>query len=90
MGKKHFDNKKDLLAAMSRKRNDEKIINASYKAFMLLGIMALRDEYGFGTSRLEKWIDKMDDLIDSYDKGYISVQDLSDTIYDETGIRVEV
>ena len=53
-----------------------------------MGIMALRDEFGFGTSRLQRFIDKVDDMFDSYNRDYISLKDLTETIENETGIKV--
>lgn len=55
---------------------------------MLLGLMALRDEFGFSTKRMQRFIDKMHDVLESYNKGYINIDDLSQTIFEETGIKV--
>ena len=72
----------------NNKRDADILISAAYRAFLLMGIMALRDEFGFGTSRLQRFIDKVDDMFDSYNRDYISLKDLTETIENETGIKV--
>lgn len=88
----YFNNNRVRLNAgrVANRRDADNLISGAYSAFHLLGIMALRDEYGFGTVRLERWLDKMKDLLDSYNRGYISVADLHDTIKAETGIEVKI
>lgn len=85
---KYFNNKQIQKPALQNRRDSDKLIASAYKAFMLLGLMALRDEFDFGTVRLQRYIDKMHDLLDSYNKGLISIDDLNKTIEEETGIKV--
>lgn len=88
--KYYFPKKKFMNPAVRNRRDADKLIDASYKVFLLLGLMSLRDEFGFGTKRMEKFMDKMSDLLDSYNKGYLNAKDLSNTIKEETGIDVPV
>lgn len=92
MGKQkyYFPNKKVMNPAVRNRRDADKLIDASYKVFLLLGLMSLRDEFGFGAKRMERFMDKMSDLLDSYNKGYLNAKDLSNTIKEETGIDVPV
>lgn len=83
---KHNDNA--FKQALLHKRNEQKLIDATFQANMILTLSTLRDEFDFGTKRLERFMDKYQDLLDSYNKGYISVDDLTETLYEETGIRV--
>lgn len=91
MGSNFFNNRQ--LPAQQRRvknrRDADKLIHSSYTAFLLLGIMALRNKFDFGSARIERWIDEINDLRDSYEKGYISVQDLQKTIKEETGIEIK-
>lgn len=73
---------------VQNRRDADQLISASFKAFLLLGAMALRDEFGFGNARMSQWIWKMQDPHDSYKRGYVSIQDLHDTILEETWIDV--
>jgi hypothetical protein len=91
MNSKYFNNRQ--VPAQQRRvknrRDADKLIHSSYTAFLLLGIMALRNKFDFGSARIERWIDEINDLRDSYEKGYISVQDLQKTIKEETGIEIK-
>lgn len=91
MNSKYFNNRKAPMQQRSVKnrRDADKLIHSSYTAFLLLGIMALRNKFDFGSARIERWIDEINDLRDSYEKGYISVQDLQKTIKEETGIEIK-
>ena len=83
---KHNDNA--FKQALLNRRNEQKLIDATFQANMILTLTVLRDGFDFGTVRLERFIDKYQDLLDSYNKGYISVEDLAETLKKETGIRV--
>ena len=83
-----YQKKKFINNTRANKRDADILISAAYRAFLLMGIMALRDEFGFGTSRLQRFIDKVDDVYDSYEQGYISLKDMTGTIENETGINV--
>ncbi|MFR5884368.1 MAG: hypothetical protein ACLUFE_00830 [Anaerostipes hadrus] len=54
-----------------------------------MGTMALHDQFGFGGARLGKWIDKMNELKECYEKGLVTVQDLQSMIKNETGIEIK-
>lgn len=91
MNSKYFNNRKAPMQQrrVKNRRDADKLIHSSYTAFLLLGIMALRNKFDFGSARIERWIDEINDLRDSYEKGYISVQDLQQTIKEETGIEIK-
>ena len=85
-----FYNNKQIRPKVQNRRDADQLVSASFRAFLLLGAMALRDEFGFANARMSRWIVKMNDLIDSYSRGYISIQDLHDTILEETGIDIKI
>lgn len=60
----------------------------AFKQMMLLPLMVLRDHYGFGAQRLERFIDDVADMLDSYNKGYLDLDDIEKTLEEETGIKV--
>ena len=85
---KYFNNPKPVRPQVKNRREADELIQASYKTFKLLGLMALHDEFDFGKVRLQRFLDKLDDLIDSVGKGYIDSVDLNETLSKETGIDV--
>ena len=61
------------------------------KAFVLmLGIpsMVLRDKFGYGSVRLERFTDRCFDYYDSFQKGDITLQDCLDCLKEECGISI--
>lgn len=53
-------------------------------------LLALRDEFGFGAKRMDKFIDKVKELVDYYSEDYFSLEDMVDIVEKETGIKVEM
>ena len=77
----------EQINAIKREAIEEATL-AAMKLLIGLPIMANRDLFGHGKSRLEKLADKIFDLYDSYEKGFISMQDIEDTIFEETGMKI--
>ena len=86
MNGKYFNNRQAPAQQrrVKNRRDADKLIHSSYTAFLLLGTMALHDQFGFG-----KWIDKMNELKECYEKGLVSVHDLQSMIKNETGIEIK-
>ena len=51
-------------------------------------LMVLRDKFGFGTVRLKRLHDALLEIWDSVEKGYLSIKDMENTIFNETGLDV--
>lgn len=63
------------------------VVNSFIKMFGL-SLMALRDDYGFGKKRMKAFAEKIIDLLDSFQKGYITFDDIEQAIKDETGLMI--
>lgn len=66
--------------------------DAAEKAFLLmlaLPVMILHDKFGFGAVRCERFTDAVLDLYDSFEKGLVSLEDITNTLKEESGITVE-
>jgi hypothetical protein len=83
---KYFNNNRQRFVA--NRRDADKLIESSHKAAMLLTLTVLHDKYGFGTKRLERFLDEYKELLDSYNRGYITPDDLNGILQDEVGIKV--
>lgn len=53
--------------------------------FCFVVIMALRDEFGFGESRAIRFADRVFELDDSIARGYLSFDDIRETLREELG-----
>ena len=64
---------------------------AADKAFFLmlgLPLMVLHDKWGFGKVRGERFIEQVLDLYDSFEKGYLSLDDIYNCLWEEGGIKL--
>lgn len=55
---------------------------------MAVPIMVLRDEFGFGKKRLDKFIDAYMKLYDAIDEGYLNLDDIIKTVNEETSVEI--
>lgn len=76
----------------------EATTNAADTAFFLMlaiPVMVIHDKYPQlvrrdveGKSRAERFADLCIDLYDSFDKGYVTLDDLADCLWEEAGIKL--
>lgn len=62
---------------------------ATKRAFtIMLGfpMMVMRDKHRYGKNRMERFVNDVLDVYDSYAKDYVSLEDLHDVITKETGV----
>ena len=85
---KFFNNKQIRKPQVNNRRDADKLIAASHQTAVLLTLTVLHNKFGFGATRLERFIDYYQDLLDSYNRGYVSMQDLNTDLQEMTGIKV--
>lgn len=54
-----------------------------------LPAMVLKDKYGFGKKRLPEFLDHVVDLYESYEMGYLTLQDVRDALWEEGGYKIQ-
>lgn len=81
--------KNDTLTTI-KEESTKKAVNTAFTLMLGIPLMVLRDKYGFGKKRLEDFINFAIDLYDSFDKEYVTLEDLHQTIYEETGVKIEM
>lgn len=54
-----------------------------------LPVMYMMDKEGWGKVRLNRMVDGILELVDSYEKGYITLEDVQKVIWDEGGTKIE-
>lgn len=87
--------KKQKTYTLTQAQLDQKLkaveMEATKKAFlMMMGfpLLTLRDKFGFGKERLNRFMDKMMDLYEAYEMDYVDLADLDRTIMEETGVTL--
>lgn len=63
-------------------------VDTATTLMMYLSLLVLRDKYGFGRKRLGDFIEHVSDLRSSMEDGYLTMDDIVDTIYAETGVKI--
>ena len=90
---KYYNNKKVLNPVVRNRRDADKLISASFSAFLLLGCMALRDEFDFGKKRVERFIKRYNlktaCLMDPEISG-LTWKDLNQYLKEELGLDLRI
>ena len=80
-----------LTDAQIQQIKTDAVREATSNAFtLLLGLplITLHDKFGFGKVRLERFMDELLKQYESFDAGYITLNDLIETIKEETGVSI--
>jgi hypothetical protein len=52
-------------------------------------VTVLHDKWGFGKVRIDRFTDQVLDLYDSFEKDYVTLEDLQQCLLEEAGITIE-
>lgn len=76
--------------AMKKAAVDE-AVSTGFILMLSIPITVLHDKYWVKTAskKLPKFVDQCLDLYDSYNKGYVTLEDLQDILWEEGGIKLE-
>lgn len=75
---------------IKRKNVKETVDRVSREAFermMVLSLLVLRDEWGFGEKRMERFMDQLGTLVEDVSEGRLSMDDITATLEEELGIE---
>ena len=53
----------------------------------LFPLLILRDKFGFGKVRIERYLDNYAELMEAYNDGYLSLKDIEKVMEDEIGLK---
>lgn len=75
---------------IKRKTVEDTVDHVSREAFqrmMVLSLLVLRDEWGFGEKRISRFMDQLSVLIVDVSEGRLSMDDITATLEEELGIE---
>lgn len=79
------------LQVFSQRRRESQLINAAAKANMIISLMVLHDKFGYGETRLNRFLDEYKKQLEAYESDHVEkVKDFEDVLWDECGIKVEL
>lgn len=64
-------------------------IRQAVELYSVAVAMVLRDKWGFGKVRLERFLGQVQYLFDSIEKDYVSLEDCKQTLLEECGIEIK-
>lgn len=64
-------------------------VDIGFFLMLSIPITVLHDKWGFGKVRCERFIDQVLDLYDSFNKDYVTLDDLEKCLWEEAGIKLE-
>ena len=71
------------------KKLQEGATEEAIRVINLIPLMVLKDKFGFGRVRLERYLDHLYDAVDSFNKGYIDLMDVAEMLEKEVGLKIE-
>lgn len=74
--------------ATIKKQAAGEAIDTAFIIMLALPMLALRDNWGFGKVRLERFMDQVIDLYDSFNKDYLTLEDMHKALEDEVGVKI--
>lgn len=79
----------DMANDISKDLINEKCYNTNvlFRAAILLH---MHDKYGYGKKRLLTLLDELEKTLEAYEEGYISINDMIQTLKEETGVELVV
>lgn len=79
-----------------KKQASKKAIDVAFLLMLAIPTMVIHDKYSQlmkksvnGKSREERFVDLCIDLYDSFEKGYITIEDLHKCLWEEAGVKIE-
>lgn len=84
---KYFNNPKPQKL---NRRDTDRLIWTTHQLDVLIFLMAVRDEFGFGKKRAKRLMEREQFIHDAHMSGHLSVADMQRTVKDELDIFVEI
>lgn len=63
-------------------------VNKAFLMMLGLPVLVLRDKWGFGKVRSERFIDQVLEIYEAFDKGYLTLDDIHDVLWEEAGVKI--
>lgn len=70
------------------KRAVDEAVQTLLELTLGLPVMVLHDKHGWGKKRNGQFVDEVAALWDSYERGYITLEDVRDALWEEADVRI--
>ena len=87
--KRRLESKPITLTHKEIEKMKQQATNHAAAIINLMPLLILRDKFGFGRVRLERYLEHYSELVDAHNKGYLSLKDIEKMMTDEVGLTLE-
>ncbi len=87
--KKQRNKQKITMTVKELEKVKRNATDTAVKITHLFPIWILRTKYGFGEKRLREFMEQYAELLDAFNKDYVSLPDIAKQLEEETGIRLD-
>lgn len=64
-------------------------VDTAFLLMLGLPVLVLRDKWGFGKVRCERFIDQVLEMYDAFNKDYLTLDDIHKALWDEAGVKIQ-
>lgn len=75
---------------VANRRDAETLIQSAHRAYMLIGLMTLHNNFGFGASRLEKFAEAWQENLNMFNNGELTLDGMERIMSDDYGIEYKI
>lgn len=72
-----------------KKQATNEAVDTAFTAMLAIPMLVMRDRYGFGRKRLEKFMDEVFEVYDSFNNDYLTLDDMHKALKDEVGFTIK-
>ena len=69
------------------KETVDRVSREAFERMMVLSLLVLRDEWGFGSKRMERFMDQLRVLVEDVSEGRLSMDDITGALEEEIGLE---
>lgn len=90
MGKKHYDNARDIIATMKKnKALADNAISSTFSAYMMMACMVLYEDFEYDQENIQAFVNGIYNKLDEYRDGKLTVNGLEKDLLEKCGVVVE-
>ena len=72
---------------VANRRDAEKLIESAHRAYMLIGLMTLHNDFGFGGTRLERFAEAWQENLEKFNRGELTLDGVERIMSEDYGIE---
>lgn len=75
---------------VANRRDADKLIESAHRAYMLIGLMTLHNDFGFGAARLERFAEAWQANLEKFNQGELTLDGVERIMSEDYGIEYVV